>query len=65
MAVSAHLARQIAVVAMVDPRTVVGYLAGRPTRELTALRIRAALRQLDIPEPGGAVEAPARRGAVR
>jgi hypothetical protein len=46
-----HEARRIAVAAMVDPRTVIAFSAGRPVRELTALRIRAALRRLRIPAP--------------
>jgi hypothetical protein len=48
-----HMARKVAVAAMCDPRTVLAFSAGRPVRELTALRIRAALRRLRVAAPKG------------
>lgn len=62
MTVTAHLARRIAVLALVDPRTVIAFMHGRPVRELTGMRIRAALKELDMREPKAHTEAPSRAG---
>lgn len=47
----AHALRQVAVEAMVDPRTVARLLAGGEVRPLSAQRIRAALSRLGFEVP--------------
>jgi hypothetical protein len=44
----AHQRRALSVAAMVDPRTVVRYLAGLPIRSTCAARIREALQRLKL-----------------
>ena len=41
-----HQVRAVAVEAVVSPRTVLRYLANKPTRATTATRVRRALREL-------------------
>jgi len=46
----AHKLRAVAVKAQVDPRTVRRVLAGRPTREICAERVRGAISDLGLGE---------------
>lgn len=54
----AHDIRRIAVEAQCDPRTVERFLAGEDNKDVTALRVRAAMQRL-----GYADDIPAQRAA--
>lgn len=48
---TAHVRRQIAVTATRDERSVKRYYRGEPLRQLSELSIRAAIRELGLPDP--------------
>jgi hypothetical protein len=54
---SAHEVREVAVISITDPRTVVKYLRGERVQSTSALRIERALADLEL------VDHPERRAA--